>query len=153
MKDFYGNELTPGDRVIFATKSMFGEGIYLREHKSGTVTVRPVKGKDGRKLTRKKYYHAVEGRFIDPYLHIKEKAHYIHIDTGEKLTHSQLFQYNYSPPGSRTSFSWREENPDFVSHDKRKYIPDEYEDYVRELELDGGYTVLVRNGSLIKTTS
>lgn len=144
-KDYFGDELHEGDIVIFATKTKFGKGIFLHENKSGSVSVRPTVGKDGKKLTRQRWIHSVEGRFIDPYFHIKKRSHYIVTATGKELEKTQYEEYLY-PENKPRYWTNRMVNADFIPYDQRTFVHDEYYDYVREIELDGGEVVVVHNG-------
>ncbi len=142
MKDFYGKELEEGDKILFATGSgssgaRIREGIFLKGHASGYVTVRPTLSLSG-KITRKMYLDERTGKWADPWNHVEAESHYAHKDTGARITPDQ---YSKHKDGGWSS----ELNPDYVPDSMRKHVPAVYKSYLREIELPGGWAVVLQD--------
>lgn len=141
MKDFYGNDLHEGDKVIFAVGSWgpakLREVVYLREHSWGGVTIRPTRNHSG-EITRTKYIDKRTGRFTDWTKHIAVQSHWIDKTTGDRLVNKNFVQFNNIGWG-RTP----DPNPDYVPPEHREYVEMKLQDYILEVTLPGGTAVVL----------
>jgi hypothetical protein len=147
MKDFYGNELALEDRVLLGGGSQsLREGI-IEKITDKYVTVRIYRNYRGEQ-TRKKYYHAVTGKWINPYSHRVQESGYYNKETGEKLSWGQMSKNRHvtNPSG----WGYRSEpNPDYVPEDMREYRDTIFADYVKEVNLKGGGVSIVYDSRCI----
>lgn len=146
LTDYSGAVINEGDKVVFATRKWQGGaqmriGIVTKIHDSGRVSIQPTHDMRGNKFTRTIYINQRTGKLVNPFDHIKENGHTVHVDTGEELT-SLNYQHNIWPQDTLVR-SWASSipNPDFVPENKRKRIPLQFHDYIMEVKLDGGSIV------------
>lgn len=141
--DFYGKELNYGDKIVFAgPRSTMREGMYIRTGPKGHHVVRITSygGENAKPVTRTLYLDNRTGKLVSRYNHIKVSSHWVHADTGEKLTNEQMTEWNYN--GERY-WANRVPNPEFVSPSKRKFVHETYEDYLIEIEVPGSHCIVL----------
>lgn len=138
MKDVLGQELKEGDEIVFIAYKSLKKGIYLREHKNGSLTVRPT-GEN-----RTIYIDTRSGKIVDPRFHVKIKAHSLHKETGAPITKEQDSATTYFG-----GFPGYKNNPDYAPYDMRMPKTDEYHDYLMKVEIPGGYARVVSSGNKV----
>jgi hypothetical protein len=148
MKDFYGNELTVGDRVLYGGGyAVVREGI-IEKITDTYISIRPYRDAYGEK-TRTKYYHEVTGKWIDPWYHQAQEAGNYHKETGEKVPWSNRNKFKNVP---NSGWGYKQEpNPDYVPEELVEWRDCVYKDYVKEVKLKGGYVSVIYNpGGIVK---
>jgi hypothetical protein len=152
MLDFYGKELEVGDKVFYgsgyaAIKEGFVEKICVeREY----ISIRPYRDKSG-EVSRVKHYHAVTGKWINPYDHQKVEAGYYHKETGNRLQYNWRNKTRYKTGTRGWNSMETEDNPYYVPEELAEYKSTVFKDYVKELKLKGGYvSVLYDSKGIVK---
>ncbi len=141
MLDFYGKELSVGDKVLYGTGyAALKEGVVERINEDkGFISIRCYRSQNGVQ-SRVKYYNELTGKWINPWHHRAQEAGSYHKETGLKLTSAQVSKYTYG-----NNYYERSPNPEYVPEELREWRDTEYKDYVKEVELRGGYISVIYN--------